>query len=50
MGTYWDSFLEKLNKELIRFNGKIASIEQLSPAELLEAFFKWLNEKGKIKT
>jgi len=44
MGTYWDHFLEDLNKGLIRFNGKLASIEHMSPAELLEAFFKWLND------
>ena len=50
MGTYWDSFLRELNKGLIKFNEKPASIEHMSPAELLEAFFKWLNEKGKIKT
>ena len=50
MGTYWDNFLKALNKQLIFFNGKPASIEHLSPAMLLEAFFEWLNEKGKIKT
>ena len=49
MGTYWDNFLEKLNKGLIRFNEKPTSIEQLSPAELLGAFFEWLDKKGKIK-
>ena len=49
MGTYWDSFLKELNKGLINFYEKPASLEHMSPAELLEIFFVWLNERGIIK-
>jgi len=44
MSTYWDKFLDELRRDKITVEGEIASLEWLSPAMLLEAFYYWLVE------
>ncbi len=39
MGYVWDSFLEQYEKHLAT----------VSPRELLEDFWRWLNETGQLK-
>ena len=45
MPTYWDKFLDELRRDKITVEGKTASLEWLSPAMLLEAFYHWYLEK-----
>ena len=45
METYWEKFLDELRRNKIMAEGEIASLEWLSPAMLLEAFYHWLKER-----